>query len=101
MNPGGQAVCLSSTPSEYTPGRNGGEMIMVFRPSKLLFPIALCTLTFFACKPAETTTDTSATTSTTTATTSTSSGTGSFQPVMWTPANLNIPGFNFPEPEAT
>jgi hypothetical protein len=69
------------------------------RPLKLLAPIALCTLTFFACKPAETTTATTGTTGTTGTTTTTSSGSGSFQPVMWTPANLNISGFTFPEPE--
>lgn len=56
--------------------------------------LALSSFLIFTCKPAEPTTDTSTTTSTTTA----PSG-GGFQAVMWTPPNLDIPNFNFPEPE--
>ena len=61
--------------------------------------LVLCSLTIFACKPAEPTTDTSTTTTPPT-TTAPPSG-GGFQAVMWTPPNLNIANFNFPEPEET
>ena len=66
-----------------------------------VFILALSSFLIFTCKPAEPTTDTSATTGTTATTTTTAPSGGGFQAVMWTPPNLDIPNFNFPEPEAT
>jgi hypothetical protein len=68
-------------------------------PGRRVFIFVLCSFLVFTCKPTETTTDTSTTTGTSTTTTPPASGSG-FNAVMWTPPNLNIPNFNFPEPEA-
>ncbi len=69
------------------------------RRVRYAFILVLCSLMVFTCKPTETTTDTSTTTTTTT--TTPAPPTAGFKPVMWTPPNLNIPNFNYPEPEAT